>query len=182
MRELTLSTARPWTGRRIRVRVDEVQRSDGHRTTREVVEHPGAVAMLAWDGTRIAMVRQWRHATGGELLEIPAGTLEPDEAPAETARRELAEEVGLAAARWEDGPRFYTAPGFCDELMHLFLATDLREAPGQADADELLEPSWLTLDEALAALDDGRVRDAKTIAGVLWLRRRLDGERGTPVA
>jgi ADP-ribose pyrophosphatase len=173
MEERTLSTSRPWTGRRIAVRVDEVERSDGHRTSREVVEHPGAVAMLAWDGQRLAMVRQWRHATGGTLLEIPAGTVEPGEPPSETARRELAEEVGLAADAWEVGPRFYTAPGFCDELMHLYLATGLRDAPGEADADELLEPAWLTIDEAVSAIDDGRIRDAKTIAGIEWLARRL---------
>src|SRR5918995_6194960 len=104
MDERNLRSTHAWTGRRIRVRVDEVERDDGHRTTREIVEHPGAVGILAWDGTRLAMVRQWRHATGQALLEIPAGTLEPDEPPAETARRELAEEAGLAAASWVDGP------------------------------------------------------------------------------
>lgn len=173
MEERTVSSRRPWTGKRIAVRVDEIERSDGHRTTRELVEHPGAVAILAWDGERLAMVRQWRHAAAGTLLEIPAGTLEPDEPPAETARRELAEECGLAAGSWEAGPEFYTAPGFCDEFMHLYLATDLSEAAGEADADELLEPLWMTLDEALAAVDDGRIRDAKTLAGVEWLARRL---------
>ena len=75
-----------YVGERKLVRIDEVERSDGHRTTREIVEHPGAVAILAWDGERLAMVRQWRHATGQVLLEIPAGTLEPDEPPAETAQ------------------------------------------------------------------------------------------------
>lgn len=174
MKEQTLGTTRPWTGKRIRVRVDEVERSDGHRTTREIVEHPGAVAILAWDGERLAMVRQWRHATGQVLLEIPAGTLEPDEPPAETARRELAEEAGLAAAAWTEGPRFYTAPGFCDELMHLYLATDLRpDDSHRADADEVLEPAWMTLRETLAAIEDGGIRDAKTIVGVSWLARRL---------
>lgn len=175
MDERTLSTTHPWTGRRIRVRVDEVERADGHRTTREIVEHPGAVAILAWDGQRVAMVRQWRHAAGRTLLEIPAGTLEPDEPPAETARRELAEECGLAARSWEAGPRFYTAPGFCDELMHLYLATDLSDAAGgdHADDDEQLESLWLTLDDAMAGIDDGRFMDAKTIAGVAWLARRL---------
>ena len=182
MEERTLSTGRPWTGRRIAIRVDEVERSDGHRTAREIVEHPGAVAILAWDGERLAMVRQWRHATGGTLLEIPAGTLEPDEPAPDTARRELAEEVGLAAASWEAGPQFYTAPGFCDELMHLYLATELSDADGEADADELLEPAWMTLDEAVAAIDDGCIRDAKSMVGILWLRARLDGGGGTPVA
>jgi len=172
MDERTLSSTHPWTGRRIRVRVDDVERADGHRTTREIVEHPGAAAILAWDGERLATVRQWRHATGEVLLEIPAGTLEPDEPPIETARRELAEEVGLAAATWVEGPRFFTAPGFCDELMHLFLATDLTDAHGESDPDEVLEASWITLVDALVALDDGRIRDAKTIVGIGWLARR----------
>jgi ADP-ribose pyrophosphatase len=173
MEERTVSSTRPWTGRRIAVRVDQVERQDGHRTTREIVEHPGAVAILAWDGQRLAMVRQWRHATGGELLEIPAGTLEPDEPPAETAKRELAEECGLAAASWEAGPTFFTAPGFCTERMHLFLATNLTDAPSLADPDEQLEPSWMSLADALAAADDGRIADAKSIAAIGWLARRL---------
>jgi ADP-ribose pyrophosphatase len=173
MEERTISSSVPWEGHRIRVRVDDVERGDGHRTRREIVEHPGAVAILAWDGERLAMVRQWRHATQRVLLEIPAGTLEPDEPPAETARRELAEEAGLAAASWVEGPRFYTAPGFCDELMHLYLATDLRETAAGGDTDEQLEPSWMTLADALAAIDDGRIADAKTMAGVGWLARRL---------
>lgn len=173
MEERTLSSSVPWQGQRIRIRVDEVERADGHRTRREVVEHPGAVAILAWDGERLAMVRQWRHATQRVLLEIPAGTLEPDEPPAETARRELAEEAGLTASSWVEGPRFYTAPGFCDELMHLYLATDLRETAPGGDPDEQLEPSWMTLADALTAIDDGRIVDAKTIAGVGWLARRL---------
>lgn len=174
MDERTLATTRPWTGRRIAVRVDSVERSDGHRTTREIVEHPGAVAILAWDGERLAMVRQWRHATGQTLLEIPAGTLEPEEPPAETARRELAEEAGVAAASWEEGPRFYTAPGFCTELMYLYLASELSEEHADGDEDEQIELSWMTLGDALAAIDDGRVMDAKTIAGIGWLDRRLN--------
>lgn len=173
MEERIRSSTHPWAGRRIRVRVDEVERTDGHRTTREIVEHPGAVAILAWDGERLAMVRQWRHATGQVLLEIPAGTLEPDEPPGETARRELAEEVGLAAATWLEGPRFYTAPGFCDELMHLYLATGITDATGEADEDEMLEATWLTMADALAAIDDGRISDAKSIVGIGWLARRL---------
>ena len=173
MEERTVSTTRPWTGRRVGVRIDEVERADGRRTSREVVEHPGAVAILAWDGERLAMVRQWRHATGQILLEIPAGTLEPGEPPAETARRELAEEVGLAASAWTEGPRFYTAPGFCTELMHVYLATDLRDERANADEDEDLEPSWMTLPEVLGAIDDGGIVDAKTMAAVGWLARRL---------
>ena len=173
MEERTLRSTRPWTGKRIAVRVDEVERVDGHRTTREVVEHPGAVAIIAWDGERLAVVRQWRHAPGRSLLEVPAGTLEPGEPPAETARRELAEECGLAAAAWEVGPRFYTAPGFTNELMHLYLATDLTDAPSLADPDEQLDPSWMLLDDALAAIDDGRIADAKSLVAIGWLARHI---------
>lgn len=173
MEERTLGSTHPWSGRTIRVRVDEIERADGRRTTRDIVEHPGAVAVLAWSGERLALVRQWRHATGGVLLEIPAGTLEPGEPPSDTARRELAEEAGLAAATWVEGPRFYTAPGFCTELMHLYLATDLREASADGDEDEEIEVEWMTLDAALDAIDDGRIADAKTIAGLGWLARRL---------
>ena len=172
MAERVIGTREVHRGHTIRLRVDEVERADGRRTTRDVVEHPGAVAIVAWDGNRVAMVRQWRHATGRALLEVPAGTLEPDEAPAVTARRELAEEAGLAAETWVEGPRFYTAPGFCDELMHLYLATDLSPAEADADEDEELELEWLELAEAVTAIDDGRIADAKTIAGVLWLARR----------
>ncbi len=173
MEERTLDSRPAWSGRVISVRVDEVELSDGRRSAREIVDHPGAVAILAWDGERLAMVRQWRHATGQELLEVPAGTLEPDEAPDATARRELSEEVGLAAAGWEAGPTFYTAPGFCTELMHLYLATDLTEALADGDEDEELEASWMTLDDALAATDDGRIVDAKTMVALAWLARRL---------
>lgn len=173
MEERTVRSSRPWTGKRVRVRVDEIERADGHRTTREVVEHPGAVAIVAWDGARLATVTQWRHATGRALLEIPAGTLEPDEPPADTARRELAEECGLAAATWVEGPRFYTAPGFCTELMHLYLATDLTDAPSAADEDEVLEAGWVTLPDAEAAIEDGRIMDAKTMAAIAWLKSRL---------
>ena len=173
MGERTLGSTRIWKGHTISVRVDDVGRADGRQTTRDVVEHPGAVAILAWDGERLAMVSQWRHATGQVLLEIPAGTLEPGEPPAMTARRELAEEVGVAAATWVTGPTFYTAPGFCTELMHLFLATDLSPESADGDEDEALEASWMTLEEALLAIDDGRIIDGKSLAAVYWLARRL---------
>ena len=173
MAERTISSRRAFEGHLINLRVDEVQLASGRRARREVVEHPGAVGILAWDGGRLAMVRQWRQPAGAELLEIPAGTLEPDEAPAMTARRELAEECGLNAREWEPGPSFYTAPGFCTERLSLFVATGLEPAEDvSAPDDEELEPSWLDLSEALTAIDDGRVVDAKSVAGILWLARR----------
>lgn len=175
MPERTVSSERVFRGGLLSLRVDEVELDSGRRTTREVVEHPGAVAILAWDGQRLAMVSQWRAAASAELLEIPAGTLDPGEEPGATARRELAEECGLAAANWEEGPSFYTAPGFSTELLTLFLATDLRPTEASGPEDEALTRSWLTLDKALAAIDDGRIVDAKSLVGILWLARRLGG-------
>jgi ADP-ribose pyrophosphatase len=173
MPERTVSSRVAFTGRLLSLRVDEVELESGKHATREVVEHPGAVAILAWDGERLAAVSQWRQAAGAELLELPAGTLEPGEAPPHTAQRELAEECGLTATRWEEGPAFYTAPGFSTELLTLFLATDLQAVEVAAPEDEALERSWLTLADALTAIDDGRIRDAKSLVGILWLNDRI---------
>lgn len=175
MPERTLSSRIAFTGRLLTLRVDEVELESGRRATREVVEHPGAVAILAWDGGRLAIVRQWRQAAGAELLEIPAGTAEPGETALVTAQRELAEECGLAGATWEEGPVFYTAPGFSTELLTLFLATELEPTSADGPEDEALESSWLTLPEALAAMEAGEIRDAKSLVGILWLSRRLSG-------
>ena len=172
MPERTVSSRRAFSGRLLSLRVDEVELESGRRATREVVEHPGAVAILAWDGERLAAVRQWRQAAAADLLEIPAGTREPGESPLESAERELAEECGLRAGRWEEGPSFYTAPGFSTELLTLFLATNLSAVDVTPPEDEALERSWLTLVDALAAIDDGRIRDAKSLVGILWLARR----------
>ena len=172
MPERTVSSRRAFSGRLLALRVDEVELESGMRATREVVEHPGAVAILAWDGERLAAVRQWRQAAAEELLELPAGTREPGESPLASAQRELAEECGLTATRWEEGPAFYTAPGFSTELLTLFLATDLHAVDVAPPEDEALERSWLTLADALAAIDDGRIRDAKSLVGILWLARR----------
>jgi ADP-ribose pyrophosphatase len=173
MGERVISSERPFQGKLISVRVDQVMLDNGHPASREVVEHPGAVGILAWDGARVAMVSQWRQAAGQQLLEIPAGTLEPGESPRATAERELGEECGLAAEGWEQGPSFFTAPGFCTERLTLFLATNLSDMEADTPEDELLDRSWLTLAEAVAAVDGGRVIDAKTVAGILWLAHRL---------
>jgi len=180
--EQTISTDRPWSGRLISVRVDRVRLANGHETSREVVEHPGAVGILAWDGERLALVRQWRHPAGEELLEIPAGTLDPGEAPGMTAERELGEECALAAEHWEEGPAFYTAPGFCTERLTLFLATGLHPVAASAPEDEELELSWLALPDALRAIDAGEISDAKSITGILWLARRVARDLGRHLA
>ena len=145
MPERTVSSRRAFSGRLLSLRVDEVELESGKRATREVVEHPGAVAILAWDGERLAAVRQWRQAAAADLLEIPAGTREPGESALETAAARARRGMRPGAGRWEEGPSFYTAPGFSTELLTLFLATDLSAVDVAPPEDEALERSWLTL-------------------------------------
>jgi ADP-ribose pyrophosphatase len=173
MEERTVSSREVFGGRLLRVRVDEVELADGRTASREIIEHPGAVAVLAWDGERLAVVRQWRQAAGGETLEIPAGTADPGEEARRTAERELAEECGLAAGTWEAGPGFFTAPGFCTEYLTLWLATDLKPVQVATPDDEAVEAGWLSLPDALAAVAAGTIRDAKSLVGIYWLARRL---------
>jgi ADP-ribose pyrophosphatase len=174
-------------GRYMEFRVDTIERADGTRGTRDVVGHPGAVAVLALDASgRLLLVRQWRIPAGRALLEIPAGTLDVEhgatEDPDLAARRELEEETGHRAGSWRKLATFWTAPGFASELMHLYLATALdgvADDDGRLtpDEDERLELSRLTIDEALALVDAGGISDAKSILGILWLDRlRRDGE------
>ncbi len=139
---------------------------------REIVEHPGAVAIVAIDREdRVVLVSQLREPARRKLLELPAGTLEPDEPPLASARRELAEETGLHGGRWREGPRFWTTPGFCRELMHVFVAEDLDEGEPASEADEEIELVRVAVAELPERL--GELEDAKTIAGLsLYLRGR----------
>ena len=176
-------------GRYLEFRVDTIQRADGSTGTRDVVGHPGAIAVLALDEEgRLLLVRQWRIPAERAMLEIPAGTLDVHDGVTEdpdlAARRELEEETGSRAASWRKLAEFWTAPGFASELMHLYLARGLTSVHGDddrltPDEDERLELSRLTIDQALALVDDGGISDAKTILGVLWLDRlRRAGELG----
>jgi len=167
-------------GRYLEFRVDTMERADGSGGTRDVVGHPGAIAVLALDGDRrLLLVRQWRIPAAQAMLEIPAGTLDlhdgVTEDPDLAARRELEEETGHRAATWRKLSEFWTAPGFATELMHLYLATGLAGADGDdrlsPDEDERLELRRVSIPDALAMVDAGEIIDAKTILGVLWLDR-----------
>jgi 8-oxo-dGTP pyrophosphatase MutT (NUDIX family) len=157
-----------FTGRVVTVRLDILGLPDGRRVQREVVEHRGAVAMVVLDDQdHVVLVRQHRPAVGEDLLEIPAGTVEPDEAPDACARRELAEELGLDASDWKPLARCYSSPGFCTELIYLYLAEGLTPAAGQPDEDEAITIERLPLADVPARIADGTIRDAKSIAGLM---------------
>ncbi|HEX9044610.1 MAG TPA: NUDIX hydrolase [Candidatus Limnocylindrales bacterium] len=180
LRETVVSSEVVYAGRYLTLRLDTVERADGSRAEREIVGHPGAVAMLALDGEdRVLLVRQWRAAANRLMLEIPAGTLDvladgTVEAHRVAAPRELEEETGYRANAWQHLASFWTAPGFAGELMHLYLATDLVPADADRlgpDEDERLELERLPWEEAVRAAIDGEIVDAKSILALLWLAR-----------
>ena len=158
----------------VRVRLDEVRLPSGGPAKREVVEHPGAVAVLALtDDEHLLLVRQWRQAAGRFLLEIPAGTREPGEPPAETARRELAEEVGYAPAALTELTEFFPTPGYSSEQIALYRADGCRPVAVEADADEGIAVVRVPVGEvpALLAAPDRPLADGKTLLALLWLLR-----------
>jgi 8-oxo-dGTP pyrophosphatase MutT (NUDIX family) len=162
-----------YRGRIVDVRIEQFRHADGEVVTREIVRHRGAVAIVAYDGECVWLVRQPREAVGEPaLLEIPAGRLDVEgEGPMQAAQRELAEEIGRGAEHWEPVLTYYTGAGFTDEQVHLFAATDLYPAKadsGEVERIELVPWPLRELDGAIA-----QCRDAKTLIGLMWLARRL---------
>jgi 8-oxo-dGTP pyrophosphatase MutT (NUDIX family) len=159
-----------WEGKIATVHVDRIRYDDGNEADRERVSHPGAVAVVAHHGERQFQVRQPREAVGEpDLLELPAGKLdEAGEGPLETAKRELAEEIGKGANTWRHLTSFYTSPGFVEEECHVYLATDLFDQSAEADENERIE----IVNHPLAELDTviEQCRDAKSLVGLLWFR------------
>jgi len=148
--------------------VDTVTLPNGKKARREVIDHPGAVAVvpLHADGT-VTLVDQYRHAVGRVTREIPAGKLDKGESPLACAKRELAEETGLRAKRWQRLASLWTTPGFTDEVIHLFLATGLSDLGSQPDEDEFVRVHRTSFQQALVDLRSGKIADAKSTAGLL---------------
>ncbi|HZA88706.1 MAG TPA: NUDIX hydrolase [Solirubrobacterales bacterium] len=172
-----IGSRRVHEGRLSTVRVDEFRYADGSVSEREVVAHPGAVAVVAHDERYLYLVRQPREAVGEErLLELPAGKLDVEgESPLQAAKRELGEEVGRTAARWRELKRFYSSPGFTDEEVWVFLATDLSDSSAEQDAEERIEIVLHPLEELDGAIDE--CADAKSLVGLLLFRdMRRSGE------
>src|SRR5579883_392693 len=172
--EKVIGSQRIYEGKILNLRVDTVEFPDGKTSKREVVEHRGAVAMVPMlDRETVILVRQQRRPAGGPLLEIPAGTMDPNEAVEACARRELAEEIQYEAGQMIKLCSFYTAPGYTTEKIHAFLALDLTPCEGHADEDEFLEIVQMPLAKAIEMITTGEIEDAKSIAGLLCAVRYL---------
>jgi ADP-ribose pyrophosphatase len=173
--EKTTKTTPIYDGKIVKLQIDDVTLPNGHVAKREIIKHPGAVAVIAvTDAGKLVLVEQYRKALERSIIEIPAGKLEPGEEPIVTARRELEEETGYGAQSFTYLQSFATSPGFADEIIHLFVAKELYKIENKADLDEdefvdLLEVS---LEEAGQMVADERIFDAKTAFAVLWLATR----------
>lgn len=156
--------------------IERVALPDGRSLDLEVVRHPGGAAAVAVDDAgRVCLVRQFRHAAGGWVWEVPAGKRDGDEAPEVTARRELDEEAGVRAGRWQPLGAILPTPGFCDERVHLFLARDLVRTEVRHGAHERIEVHWVPLGDAVARAEAGAIEDAKTVVALLRAARVLGG-------
>jgi len=155
-------------GRIIELAVEDVELPNGNRAEMEIVHHPGGAAVVALDARqRVCLLHQYRHALGAWVWELPAGKLEPDEPPAETARRELLEEAGVYAGRWDGLGEVISSPGVFTEVVHLYLARDLRTGQDAVEDHEVFERHWLPLEDALRDAVHGELVDAKTVIGLL---------------
>ena len=163
-----------WEGKIGRVRVDRFRYDDGEEAEREIVEHPGAVGIVAHDVETLFLVKQPREPVNDPaLLEVPAGKLDEEgEKPLDTAKRELAEEIGKGARTWQHLTSFFTSPGFTDEECHIFMATDLYDESAEGDENERIEIVEVPLSELDGVIRD--CRDSKTLVGLLWLRAFLN--------
>lgn len=160
-------------GKIITVERDVILDARGQEAVREVVRHPGGAGGLPlFDDGTVALVRQYRHPAGRDLLEIPAGRIEPGESPESCAAREIEQEIGFRPGRIEKLVEFYSTPGFCEEKLHVYLATDLEPVGQQLDHDEHLEIVRLSLVDALAMAESGEIEDSKTLIALLLAKHR----------
>jgi ADP-ribose pyrophosphatase len=179
-----VSSKLSFKGRVFNVFTDTLEEPDGHRHIKDVVRHNGSVVMLAVDDRAnpndpdIILERQYRHAAGQYLIELPAGSRDPGEAPLAAAKRELIEETGYRAKRWTLLLRYFASPGFLGEWMQIYLARDIREGVATPELDEQIEIVRMPLSQIMKIIDDGKIHDGKTIVGLcLYDRLRREGRQ-----
>lgn len=173
LEERTIKQKEIYNGKIIRLQLQEVELPNGKRANREIIKHPGAVAILPiTKDNKIVLVEQYRKALNRTIVEIPAGKLEPGEEPLNTARRELEEETGYKCEELEWLISFYTSPGFADEIIHLYAAKNLQKGDGHAalDEDEFVNVIELTLEEAIDYIKEQKIYDAKTAYAIQYLQ------------
>ena len=159
-------------GRLISLYRDEVHLPDGRITHYDIVRHPGGAVIVAINtDQQICLLRQFRHAVDDNIWELPAGCLEPDESPLETAKRELTEETGFSASTWAELGSIIPSPGFCNEVLWIYKAEHLSEEEATKDPDEFLEPHWFSIMEVQSMIKAGEIRDAKTLAAITLLEK-----------
>jgi len=183
MKAKLLSSKLAFKGRVFNVYTDTLVEPGGHRHTKDVVRHNGSVVMLALDESKnpadpdVILERQYRHAAGQYLIELPAGSRNPGEAPLAAAKRELIEETGFRARRWKMLIRYFASPGFLGEWMQIYLARDIREGTAHPELDENLEVFRMPLSQAMKLIADGKIHDGKTIIGLsLYAAARRNGK------
>lgn len=181
-----ISSRNVFSGPVFRVVSQQVQEPDGVRVRRDLVRHHGSIVILALDESgdnrarspRVLLERQYRHAAGERLWELPAGSLEPGENKLAAAKRELMEETGFTARHWQRALFFYVSPGFLDESMQVFLARKLKKGKAQPEDDERIATRFFPLAQAVRMASSGKIKDAKTIASLLWLNNKMRRSRG----
>lgn len=174
MEEKVLDVSMVYDGRIVKLKRKEVRLPDGSLGVREIVEHPGAVAIVALDDDGyIYLVRQYRSPVGKSILEIPAGTLEKNEKPADCAVRELEEEVGRTPGNLVKLASYYSSPGYSNELIHIFLATELREVQAIEVPGEFLQEEKMPVSKLNEMIEKGEIEDGKTILGILLAMKKL---------
>ncbi len=157
--------------------IETVTLPNGETMELEVIRHPGGAAVVAIDDQQqVCLLRQYRHAAGGWLWELPAGKIDVPESPQHTAKRELQEEAGVAATRWLALGSFFFTPGFCDERIYLYLATGLHGVAAEPHPHEVIEVHWKPFNEALQMCDRGEIEDGKTLLGLLRAANKLENK------
>ena len=173
-----ISSKTVFLGRVFSVDADEIEEPGGVKVRREIVRHPGSIVILAVDdhsrrGTLLLLERQYRYAADARLWELPAGKIDAGENGLTAAKRELLEETGFTAKKWQPALRFYPSPGFLDEVMHVFLARELTRGKAQPEDDERISVRFFPVQQVIKMVMSGKIIDGKTIASLFWMQNKL---------